>query len=42
MPGRSGLSSLDPTWYQTWTLTIGVAWSSLRIATSPFGSVNRV
>ena len=38
-PVRPGRSSLEPTWYQTLTPTIGVAWSSCRMTCRPLGSV---
>ena len=39
---RPGFSRADPTWYQTFTATVGTLWSSCRITVSPFGSVNIV
>ena len=38
-PVRPGRSFFEPTWYQTFTATIGVEWSSCRITCRPLGSV---
>ena len=33
-------SSFEPTWYQTLTAAMGIEWSSCRMTSKPFDSVN--
>jgi hypothetical protein len=41
-PVLPGLSFLDPTWYHTFTATMGALWSSLTIRVRPLSRTNLV